>query len=49
MRILYVAADNPAVDSILRGMDSESLGGLPAFYFPFQELLEHFEDMFPTH
>ena len=40
MRILYVAADNPAVDNILRGMDSESLGGLPAFYFPFKELLE---------
>lgn len=40
MRILYVAADNPAVEAILRGMDDESLGGLPAFYYPFKMLLE---------
>jgi len=40
MRILYVAADNPAVDTILSGMNSETLGGLPAFYYPFKMLLE---------
>ncbi len=40
MRILYVAADNPAVDTILGGMHDETLGGLPAFYYPFKMLLE---------
>ena len=40
MRILYIAADNPAVDTILGGMHSESLGGLPAFYYPFKILLD---------
>ena len=40
MRILYVAFDNPAVDTILGGMHDEELGGLPAFYFPFKFLLE---------
>lgn len=40
MRILYVGADNPAVDTILGGMDSSSLGGLPAFYYPFKMLLD---------
>lgn len=40
MRILYVAADNPAVDTILSGMDEDTLGGLPAFYFPFKMLLD---------
>ena len=40
MRILYIAADNPAVESILNGMDTDSLGGLPAFYYPFKILLE---------
>lgn len=40
MRILYIAADNPAVDTILGGMDDSSLSGLPAFYFPFKMLLE---------
>lgn len=40
MRILYVAMDNPAVDTILSGMHDETLSGLPAFYFPFKMLLE---------
>ena len=40
MRILYVGADNPAVDTILNGMDDSTLGGLPAFYYPFKMLLE---------
>lgn len=40
MRILYIAADNPAVDTILGGMRTETLGGLPAFYFPFKMLLD---------
>lgn len=40
MRILYVAGDNPAVTAILGGMDTDSLGGLPAFYHPFRILLE---------
>lgn len=39
MRILYVTADNPAVDTILGGMNTELLNGLPAFYFPFEILL----------
>lgn len=41
MRILYIAADNPAVDTILSGMHTETLGGLPAFYYPFKMLLDH--------
>lgn len=40
MRILYVGADNPAVETILNGMDDNTLGGLPAFYYPFKKLLE---------
>ena len=40
MRILYIAMDNPAVDTILGGMNDESLAGLPAFYYPFKMLLE---------
>lgn len=40
MRILYVAFDNPAVDTILGGMNDETLAGLPAFYYPFKMLLE---------
>ena len=40
MRILYIAADNPAVDTILGGMHTETLGGLPAFYYPFKMLLD---------
>lgn len=32
--------DNPAVDTILGGMHDETLGGLPAFYYPFKMLLE---------
>lgn len=40
MNILYVSADNPAVDTILSGMHTESLSGLPAFYFPFKMLLD---------
>ena len=40
MRILYIAADNPAVDTILSGMDSDTLAGLPAFYYPFKMLLD---------
>lgn len=40
MRILYIGADNPAVDTILNGMDDTALGGLPAFYYPFKILLE---------
>lgn len=41
MRILYIAADNPAVDTILGGMHTETLKGLPAFYYPFKMLLDH--------
>lgn len=40
MRILYIAFDNPAVDTILGGMNDEKLSGLPAFYFPFKMLTE---------
>lgn len=40
MRILYIAFDNPAVDTILGGMNDETLAGLPAFYYPFKMLLE---------
>lgn len=40
MRILYIATDNPAVDTILSGMDSDTLAGLPAFYYPFKMLLD---------
>ncbi len=40
MRILYIAMDNPAVDTILGGMHDETLAGLPAFYYPFKMLLE---------
>ena len=40
MRILYIAFDNPAVDTILGGMHEETLAGLPAFYYPFKMLLE---------
>lgn len=40
MRILYVAGENPAVDTILGGMHTETLGGLPAFYYPFKMLLD---------
>lgn len=40
MRILYIASDNPAVDTILNGMDDCTLSGLPAFYYPFKILLE---------
>ena len=40
MRILYVTYDNPAVDTILKGMHDEDLWGLPAFYHPFKQLLE---------
>lgn len=40
MRILYIATDNPAVDTILGGMDGSALNGLPAFFFPFQMLLD---------
>lgn len=40
MRILYIAMDNPAVDTILGGMNDEALAGLPAFYYPFKILLE---------
>lgn len=40
MRILYIGADNPAVDAILNGMDDSMLSGLPAFYYPFKMLLE---------
>lgn len=40
MRILYVAGDNPAVETILNGMDDSKLSGLPAFYYPFKMLLE---------
>lgn len=40
MRILYVAFDNPAVETILGGMHDEKLAGLPAFYYPFKMLLE---------
>lgn len=40
MRILYIAFDNPAVDTILGGMNDETLAGLPAFYYPFKMLLQ---------
>ena len=40
MRILYVAAENPAVTTILNGMDESTLSGLPAFFYPFKMLLE---------
>ena len=40
MRILYIATDNPAVDTILGGMDGSAFNGLPAFFFPFQMLLD---------
>lgn len=40
MRILYIAFDNPAVETILSGMHTENLSGLPAFFFPFKMLLE---------
>lgn len=40
MRILYIAMDNPAVETILGGMHDETLSGLPAFYYPFKMLLE---------
>lgn len=40
MRILYTAFDNPAVETILSGMHTESLSGLPALYHPFRILLE---------
>ena len=40
MRILYIAGENPAVDAILGGMNTDSLGGLPAFYHPFKMLLD---------
>ena len=40
MRILYITADNPAVETILNGMDSNNLSGLPAFYYPFKMLLD---------
>lgn len=40
MRILVVAFDNPAIDTILGGMLSNTLGGLPAFYFPMQMLMD---------
>ena len=39
MRILYIAFDNPAVETILGGMHDETLSGLPAFYYPFKMLL----------
>lgn len=39
MRILYIATDNPAVDAIIDGMHTETLVGLPAFYYPFRMLL----------
>ncbi len=47
MRILYIAFENPAVDTILGGMHDETLSGLPAFYYPFKLLLErgHTVDM----
>lgn len=40
MRILYISAENPAVEAILNGMDINSLAGLPAFYYPFKMLLD---------
>ncbi len=40
MKILYIAFDNPAVETILGGMNDETLSGLPAFYFPFKILIE---------
>ena len=47
MRILYIAFENPAVDTIIGGMHDETLSGLPAFYYPFKLLLEqgHTVDM----
>lgn len=40
MRILYVTADNPAVKTIISGMNSDTLSGLPAFYYPFKMLMD---------
>lgn len=40
MRILYISSDNPAIDTILNGMNEKTLGGLPAFYYPFKMLLD---------
>lgn len=40
MKVLYVSYDNPAIDTILAGMDEDKLWGLPALYFPFKMLLE---------
>lgn len=40
MRILYIAFDNPAVDTILGGMHDDKLTGLPALYYPFKLLLK---------
>lgn len=40
MRILYIAFENPAVNTILDGMHDEELSGLPAFYYPFKMLAE---------
>ena len=40
MKILYITFDNPAVETILGGMNDETLSGLPAFYYPFKMLLE---------
>ena len=47
MRILYIAFENPAVDTILDGMHDDALWGLPAFYYPFKMLAErgHTVDM----
>lgn len=47
MKILYIAFDNPAVETILGGMRDETLSGLPAFYYPLKMLLEqgHTVDM----
>ena len=41
MRVLYVSYDNPAIDTILAGMDENKLRGLPALYYPFKMLLEN--------
>ena len=41
MRILYISANNPAIETILGGMDDSKLNGLPAFYYPFKMLLDH--------
>lgn len=40
MRILYIAFENPAVSTILEGMNDDALWGLPAFYYPFKMLVE---------